>query len=232
MGFTLIELLVVIAIIAILAAILFPTFAMMKERGRQVRCLNNQKHLAGGFILYCDDYSGRLPFIRIGATRVDCRNWCGSVGVGRWCYPEKGQIFRYVKNSGVFLCPTDSTLPATAIIASEIPAGLTNKSFALSYSANCRLDWPADTPMLISSVRRTKQVFLLIHENHTRINDGDLNWWDNIWDLPSGVHYSGTTLAYVDGHCLWQSYDQLKNARNQGLWSPTETPTPPPTLLP
>jgi len=34
-GFTLIELLVVIAIIAILAAILFPVFALAREKARQ-----------------------------------------------------------------------------------------------------------------------------------------------------------------------------------------------------
>ena len=34
-GFTLIELLVVIAIIAILAAILFPVFAQVREKARQ-----------------------------------------------------------------------------------------------------------------------------------------------------------------------------------------------------
>jgi prepilin-type N-terminal cleavage/methylation domain-containing protein len=35
-GFTLIELLVVIAIIAILAGILFPVFAQVREKARQV----------------------------------------------------------------------------------------------------------------------------------------------------------------------------------------------------
>ena len=37
-GFTLIELLVVIAIIAILAAILFPVFAKVREKARQASC--------------------------------------------------------------------------------------------------------------------------------------------------------------------------------------------------
>ena len=40
-GFTLIELLVVIAIIAILAAILFPVFAMARAKARQTACLSN-----------------------------------------------------------------------------------------------------------------------------------------------------------------------------------------------
>ena len=44
-GFTLIELLVVIAIIAILAAILFPVFAQVREKARQVSCLSNSKQV-------------------------------------------------------------------------------------------------------------------------------------------------------------------------------------------
>ena len=39
-GFTLIELLVVIAIIAILAAILFPVYARIKESARRTMCLS------------------------------------------------------------------------------------------------------------------------------------------------------------------------------------------------
>ena len=42
-GFTLIELLVVIAIIAILAAILFPVFAQVRENSRRASCQSNLK---------------------------------------------------------------------------------------------------------------------------------------------------------------------------------------------
>src|SRR5256884_4478458 len=55
-AFTLIELLVVIAIIAILAAILFPVFAQAREAARKTTCLSNQKQLALGWLMYCQDY--------------------------------------------------------------------------------------------------------------------------------------------------------------------------------
>jgi prepilin-type N-terminal cleavage/methylation domain-containing protein/prepilin-type processing-associated H-X9-DG protein len=60
-GFTLIELLVVIAIIAILAAILFPVFAKAREKARQTQCLNNQRQLATGLLLYAQDHEDSLP---------------------------------------------------------------------------------------------------------------------------------------------------------------------------
>ena len=103
-GFTLIELLVVIAIIAILAALLFPVFSTAKERGRQIRCLNNLRQLATGIIMYCSDHGGTLPNARICMARP---SWEGSSGVGSQVYPEKGQVWNWIKNKDLYLCPTD-----------------------------------------------------------------------------------------------------------------------------
>jgi len=60
-GFTLIELLVVIAIIAILAAILFPVFAKAREKARQTSCLNNQRQITTGILMYAQDHDELLP---------------------------------------------------------------------------------------------------------------------------------------------------------------------------
>ena len=61
-GFTLIELLVVIAIIAILATLLLPTLVKIKEKAKQLPCLNNLRQFGQTSGMYANDYSGYLPY--------------------------------------------------------------------------------------------------------------------------------------------------------------------------
>src|SRR5262245_11840716 len=59
-AFTLIELLVVVAVIAILAGILFPVFAQVREKARQATCLSNAKQIALAMAMYLQDYDEAL----------------------------------------------------------------------------------------------------------------------------------------------------------------------------
>ncbi len=60
-GFTLIELLVVIAVIAILAALLLPSLARAKEKGRQASCINSVRQQTLAVLMYADDHANVLP---------------------------------------------------------------------------------------------------------------------------------------------------------------------------
>src|SRR5687767_14864695 len=73
-GFTLIELLVVIAIIAILAAILFPVFAMARDKARAASCLSNQKQIGTAMIAYLADNDERYPEYVMGNIGLGCGN--------------------------------------------------------------------------------------------------------------------------------------------------------------
>jgi prepilin-type N-terminal cleavage/methylation domain-containing protein/prepilin-type processing-associated H-X9-DG protein len=103
-GFTLIELLVVIAIIAILAAILFPVFAQAREKARQSTCLSNTKQIGMALMQYEADYDEAAPGV-----------WFGPVPAAPWSQPSNATTFYkwmdainpYVKNEGVFNCPSD-----------------------------------------------------------------------------------------------------------------------------
>ena len=63
-AFTLIELLVVIAIIAILAALLLPTFGRVKEGGRGAACISNLRQVGVALQLYIQENNNHLPAMR------------------------------------------------------------------------------------------------------------------------------------------------------------------------
>jgi len=100
-GFTLIELLVVIAIIAILAAILFPVFAKVREKARATSCVSNQKQVGLGLLQYQQDNDEAFP---IGIYTFQAAAGASGAGAG-WA----GPISPYIKSTGVFKCPDDST---------------------------------------------------------------------------------------------------------------------------
>ena len=107
-GFTLIELLVVIAIIAILAAILFPVFAKVREKARQTSCLSNLKQISLAALQYGQDNN---------ESYFPVRDW--SVTPSQtWI----NMIYPYVKSSGVYKCPDDSS---TALVGIPYTAGAT-----------------------------------------------------------------------------------------------------------
>src|SRR6476619_1127390 len=93
-AFTLIELLVVIAIIAILAAILFPVFAMAREKARMSACLSNMRQIGTGMMMYAQDYDETLPHIRF------------SCKVGH-CYIWKNALRPYLKSLEILACPSN-----------------------------------------------------------------------------------------------------------------------------
>ena len=101
-GFTLIELLVVIAIIAILAAILFPVFAKVREKARQTACLSNEKQIGAGMMQYVQDYDETYP----GGFKEDPTQQATCGGLFRVTWPQL--IYPYVKSGPVFTCPSSS----------------------------------------------------------------------------------------------------------------------------
>src|SRR5687767_10732804 len=83
-GFTLVELLVVIGIIALLISILLPSLNQAREQAKQTQCLSNLRQLGLAFMMYANDYKGRLP-IRNTSAGVGPRQW-------DWIYWQKPPI--------------------------------------------------------------------------------------------------------------------------------------------
>jgi prepilin-type N-terminal cleavage/methylation domain-containing protein len=130
-GFTLIELLVVIAIIAILAAILFPVFARARENARKASCTSNVKQLGLAWMMYVQDFDETFPPNNSPASGLGewvllpgafpCRP-CRPVNTGAKDpslagkpYDPRTFAIPYIKNQGIFACPSDFGVNATRV---------------------------------------------------------------------------------------------------------------------
>lgn len=223
-GFTLIELLVVIAIIGILAAILFPVFARVRENARRSSCQSNMKQLGLGMLQYFQDYDERPP---IGSDST--ADW--KMGLG-WA----GQILPYVKNTQVFTCPSDLGRPGYVRTGAQqyVSYGYnptlikaTNTAFDLNaVKPISAFTAPAQT-VLLSEVSNNVVVLTGAEKQSGCQNGPGTNYLtgvpnlsgtyakpNDVWSsgpaiAPIDRHLEGSNYLAADGHVKWFSQDRI-----------------------
>ncbi len=114
-AFTLIELLVVIAIIALLMAILMPSLRLARDQAYAIRCVSNLKALTLSWMLYKDDYDGKIVGGHVGGSQGGTLlDWVDVPPSGtddpielKKQGTRNGLLWPYVKNIDVYRCPGD-----------------------------------------------------------------------------------------------------------------------------
>jgi prepilin-type N-terminal cleavage/methylation domain-containing protein/prepilin-type processing-associated H-X9-DG protein len=221
-GFTLIELLVVIAIIAILAAILFPVFAKVREKARQTSCASNEKQIGLAVIQYAEDYDETYPINS--SVYFDSNGW--AVGI----YP-------YVKSAGMFKCPDDPTTATAPFvpISYAINFGLMDTRFqaggsTVTAETLAGQTAPASTVMVFECQGQSFNPTGLVVNDTSPAGTMDPGFWGgkfgnnsgqyatgsdpikSIVNIPGGgVHTGGSNYLACDGHVKY-----LKSARISG----------------
>lgn len=129
-GFTLIELLVVIAIIALLLAILLPSYRRAKERVRETICKSNLRNVGVAITMYLEGNEHRLG---------DPKNangflWYDSSGRVRKTSDNNaywGVVYiDYLKETKIFGCPSLRRVPE--VIYKVDPASIQEAAFGLN----------------------------------------------------------------------------------------------------
>jgi prepilin-type N-terminal cleavage/methylation domain-containing protein len=128
-GFTMIEMLVVIAIIAILAALLFPTIAAVRNNAQKTSCMSNLHAIVQGMEMYKDDWRV-YPEVLYGYNPASSGN-CSGPGTSSDLLTEMRLYPNYVKDIKVFTCPsapyktTDRTVRTATNMVTGAPQGPT-----------------------------------------------------------------------------------------------------------
>ncbi len=211
-GFTLIEILIVVAIIAVLLAILMPTFATARQQSYKAVCASNLRQVAKATLLYAQDHDECFP---LGAYAVRS-------GDNQTLRTVWGLLKPYTKSDAVYLCPADSHPTQLAGLAREPSVGMPpaeGEPESVSLMPNwcllvnswvypdvpavslARLPYPAGTGfwydgVLISGDARRFEPVALVDPRHTRNRIVP----DRVWAGTEQQWTGRIQAVYVDTH--------------------------------
>jgi len=242
-AFTLIELLVVIAIITIIAAILFPVFAMARERARMTACISNMKQIGHALMMYTQDYDETFPYTRFHG--VDAIPDCPK---GWQCYYWKNAIRPYLNSLDVFACPSNPysrTVPGLPDTTDPPRPGMNGEGWELepeqrmpiAYAMNsCTTTWyPADTkegrsspPLRLAQLVRSTETMMIGETEWSSVDIHPKVLWDAGLCSTVFAHPAGKVgnFVFYDGHVKSKKWLATLYPVNENNWELSPNPDP------
>jgi prepilin-type N-terminal cleavage/methylation domain-containing protein/prepilin-type processing-associated H-X9-DG protein len=226
LAFTLIELLTVIAIIGILAAILVPTVAMVRESARKAHCVSNLRQIGVASLLYASQNNDRLPDLRRGGT---------------WAWDARTSVLTdLIEVAGgerdMFYCLSGSEEYVTLHWNFEVPT-VTPIGYVLLFEGNPAVN-PEYTNLMIGDPPPRRAggrggaegglIYITESQRELAVDatlsfDGQ-NFHNVPCSLPSNCranHLKGTlpaggNIVFLDGHVEWRPFEQMRAGRTSG----------------
>ncbi len=210
-GFTLAELVIVVGIIVLLMVFLLSGLNRAREMSRRTQCLSNIRQLTQAWHAYAVDNDGLL---------------CNSVGNPEWLLfdPQgsltqlntpvehdpiplipNGQLFPYVKNQRVYVCPADPQLSRNN--SPSPPANYVPGGTGTSYTINYLLGLP-QRPDLHGGVARLERIgnasqrMVFFEGNDGWLYSGGFACEVNSFHPSSAGSMGVLAISFADGHAI------------------------------
>lgn len=246
-AFTLIELLVVIAIIALLLAILGPTYRVVKEQASGAVCLADLGGIAKAWNIYPDDNDQKIVGGTISLTPE--ATWPSGIPAGPWvCTPQtedgvsmhsgstieekligirRGTLYPYIEADDVYHCPGDRRFkdppvePGWGGVGGWRSYSITGGMFGVNPTG----DWWIIPYKKYSDIKSPGDSYFIVEEMDGRgYNMGSwvIDPTGDQWVDPIAIwHNEKSTLGFADGHAEmhdWLDDTTLEMAENQTFY--------------